>query len=306
MIVNKGNFYKSNNNFKKNYGRVNSLNKLKKERINSAFNSSNKIKFLRNRKIKIKKLKIIKNSVKLNNKYYVLDIIKIKHIARKETNKTNDNQKVSNSNSFNMNSTVKENKIVQTDKEYHIKINNNLYPKKDYKILSKPCKSILEYRIKRNKQRQRNKEEIKEENINNSSMIKLSGDNVVFPNIYSKERNIQDYLNISNRKKSQRNLNIKNYNKVLNNLRIKFKGNIHITRKSKCALSIISYQKNAGIKNFNEFIRNSANLNDDKSYENTNISRYEHICSFSNEMIKESLYENKVENIYKNINIKCK
>jgi hypothetical protein len=162
MIVNKGNFYKSNNNFKKNYGRVNSLNKLKKERINSAFNSSNKIKFLRNRKIKIKKLKIIKNSVKLNNKYYVLDIIKIKHIARKETNKTNDNQKVSNSNSFNMNSTVKENKIVQTDKEYHIKINKNLYPKKDYKILSKPCKSILEYRIKRNKQRQRNKEEIKE------------------------------------------------------------------------------------------------------------------------------------------------
>ena len=108
------------------------------------------------------------------------------------------------------------------------------------------------------------------------------------------------------RKKSQRNLNIKNYNKVLNNLRIKFKGNIHITRKSKGALSIISYQKNAGIKNFNEFIRNSANLNDDKSYENTNISRYEHICSFSNEMIKESLYENKVENIYKNINIKCK
>ena len=302
MIINKRNLSKSNNNLKKIYGILNSLNRLKKiERLNSAINASYKIKSPQSKKIRIKKLNVIKNNEKLNNIYYALDIIKIKTIERKETNKISDYKRAIDSSSFNIDYSNKENKIVQTDKGYHMKTNKNLFSKKEYQLLNNPCKTILEYRIKRNKQKQRNIKELKEENKSFSSPFKSSKDGIIFPNIYNKDREFHDYLNASTNNKAKHNTNIKNYNynSVLNNLRIKFRGNIHITRKSKGVLSIISYKRDAGIKNFKELIRNSSNLNEDKSNENTNLSKFEQNFSFSNKLIRDTLSEKNMKNIYK-------
>ena len=117
-------------------------------------------------------MNVIKNNEKLNNIYYALDIIKIKTIERKETNKISDYKRAIDSSSFNIDYSNKENKIVQTDKGYHMKTNKNLFSKKEYQLLNNPCKTILEYRIKRNKQKQRNIKELKEENKSFSSPFK--------------------------------------------------------------------------------------------------------------------------------------
>ena len=305
MINNKENQLKLSR-LKKIYGILDSLTKTKKsERLNSAVNSPTKLKFPSYQTIRIKKLHLIdknkdKGEKNININKYIMDIVKRKNIKKRVLMKGNFSTNPINSSACNVNYTGKKNEIIQTDKLYKhkIKSNGNSVFTKENKY-NNPCKSIIEYRIKKYHQKQRN---TKDETKSNSPIFKTTK-NVHFPKIYNhnSETKFQDNLDISNNQNSRRNINMKRYYCVLNNLRIKLHGNIFITRKSKEKDSIKYYNNKMIInrlKNF-KFISNKSM---DKNYKNTNISKYEQMCNFSNQMIRDSLSEKHMKNIFKNLN----
>ena len=285
------------------YGLLDSVIKTKKtERLNSAVNSSNKIKIPSYKKIQVKKLNVIdknKNNENLNIDNYMLDIIKRKAIKRKILMKGNLKTNEFNSNELNANFRGK-----KTEKVYTERIHNNKIKANRYSVLPKDNKyknierSIIEYRIKKNRQKQRN---IKDEIKSNSSIYKTAK-NINFPNIYNhnSERKIPAYLNISNNQKSKKNFNIKRYYCILNNLRIKLHGNIFITRKSKELKPINHHKNKIGMKDVNS--KENYSLSMDKNYKLSNINKYDQICNFSNQIIRESLSEKNIEKVYKNLN----
>jgi hypothetical protein len=306
MINNKENQLKLYR-LKKIYGILDSLTQTKKpERLNSAVNSPTKIKFPSYQRIRIKKLHLIDkkkdiDEKKLNMNKYIMDIVKRKNIKRRVLMKGNFSTNVVNSSSFNINYNGKKNEIIQTDKfhNHNIKSNRNPIFPKEFKC-NNACRSIMEYRIKKYHQKPRN---IKDETKSNLPIYKTTK-NVHFPKIYNhnSETKVQDYLDVSNIQKSKRNINIKKYYCVLNNLRIKLHGNIFITRKSKEKESIKYYKDKMKINKLKNNLKVNSNISMDKSYKYTNISKYEQMCNFSNQMIRDSLSEKHMKNIFKNLN----
>lgn len=293
MINHRGNYSKLCQ-LKNIYDMLDFVTKPKKpERFNSAINSSNKIQIPSYKKIKIKKLNVI-NRNKNNEKFnmdHILDIVKRKNINKRIKLKGIFSTNVINSSAMKIdNNNARKNAEMQTDKK--TKINKiKLIPKENkYDYASK---SIMEYRIKKYHQKQRNINDITKSN----SPIYKTAKNIQFPNIYAssnsyRDQKIKDYLNISNNQKSKRNINIKRYYCILNNLRIKFHGNISLTRKSKDLKSINNYKKKIGINNFKSILKANSSISMDKNKKYKDVNSIEQICSFSNKMIRDSLSDN--------------
>ena len=293
MINHRGNYSKLCQ-LKNIYDMLDFVTKPKKpERFNSAINSSNKIQIPSYKKIKIKKLNVI-NRNKNNEKFnmdHILDIVKRKNINKRIKLKGIFSTNIINSSAMKIdNNNARKNAEMQTDKK--TKINKiKLIPKENkYDYASK---SIMEYRIKKYHQKQRNINDITKSN----SPIYKTAKNIQFPNIYAssnsyRDQKIKDYLNISNNQKSKRNINIKRYYCILNNLRIKFHGNISLTRKSKDLKSINNYKKKIGINNFKSILKANSSISMDKNKKYKNVNSIEQICSFSNKMIRDSLSDN--------------
>lgn len=293
MINHRGNYSKLCQ-LKNIYDMLDFVTKPKKpERFNSAINSSNKIQIPSYKKIKIKKLNVI-NRNKNNEKFnmdHILDIVKRKNINQRIKLKNIFSTNIINSSARKIdNNNVRKNAEIQTDKKTKIS-RIKLIPKENkYDYASK---SIMEYRIKKYHQKQRNINDITKSN----SPIYKTAKNIQFPNIYAssnsyRDKKIKDYLNISNNQKSKRNINIKRYYCILNNLRIKFHGNISLTRKSKDLKSINNYKKKIGINNFKSILKANSSISMDKNKKYKNVNSIEQICSFSNKMIRDSLSDN--------------
>jgi len=293
MINHRGNYSKLCQ-LKNIYDMLDFVTKPKKpERFNSAINSSNKIQIPSYKKIKIKKLNVI-NRNKNNEKFnmdHILDIVKRKNINQRIKLKNIFSTNIINSSARKIdNNNVRKNAEIQTDKKTKIS-RIKLIPKENkYDYASK---SIMEYRIKKYHQKQRNINDITKSN----SPIYKTVKNIQFPNIYAssnsyRDQKIKDYLNISNNQKSKRNINIKRYYCILNNLRIKFHGNISLTRKSKDLKSINNYKKKIGINNFKSILKANSSISMDKNKKYKNVNSIEQICSFSNKMIRDSLSDN--------------
>ena len=303
MINHRGNYSKLCQ-LKNIYSMLDLVIKPKKpERFNSAINSSNKIKIPSHKRIKVKKLNVI-NRNKNNEKFnmdYVLDIVQRKNINKRIKLKSIFTTNIINSSAKNIgNNNVTKNAEIQTDKKDKIS-RVKLIPKENkYDYASK---SIMEYRIKKYHQKQRNIYDI----TKSYSSIYKTAKNINFPNIYAssnsyRDQKIKDYLNISNNQKSKRNINIKRYYCILNNLRIKFHGNISLTRKSKDLKSIKNYKKKIGINHNKSILKsNNSSISMDKNKKYKNINSIEQMCSFSNKMIRDSLSDHQMIKIYENI-----
>ena len=288
------------------------LKEKKQERLKSAKFSSNILKNPSKRKIKVRKLNIVKENKSKNrnterlklNYLYHLDIVKRNNIRRimiKENNSAN----VINSSMQNLkNSKIKDAKI-QTDKNYlPIIIKKNLSKNYDNDSNRNNIgRAMIQYRIKKLHEQKRNK---KYNNLKNNLKNYQTVKNINFPNIIHrehKERKIKDYLDIPNNLSTKVEIGNKRYNSILNNLRIKFHGNIFITRKTRDS-DLNNYLKNKiRIKNLKNTYKVNSSISFDKSFNNSNKSKYEQICNFSNQMIKDSLSERHKKSIYKNIKI---
>jgi hypothetical protein len=264
-------------------------------------NSPYKIKMPLRRPIQIKRLHVINNKKEKSNeklnKDFIFDIVNRKHLNRRVILKGNFNTNVINSSVLSQIG-EKKSEIIQTDRDYISIIQklSSLPKEKLHRKENNPCKSILEYRIKNHKK----KRNVKDVNKSNSTIFKTTK-NINFPNIYqNKERNIKDYLDVSSNKKQKGNFNIKRYYCILNNLRIKLHGNIFLTRKSKEKESVKNNKKLIEIKNLKNNLKENSSSSLDKSFRN--ISKYDQICNFSNQMIRDSLSERNMKNIFKNIN----
>ena len=287
---------------KKIYDMLEYITKPKKsERLNSAVNSPYKIKMPLRRPIQIKRLHVINNKKEKSNeklnKDFIFDIVNRKHLNRRVILKGNFNTNVINSSVLSQIG-EKKSEIIQTDRDYKSIIQklSSLPKEKLHRKENNPCKSILEYRIKNHKK----KRNVKDVNKSNSPIFKTTK-NINFPNIYqNKERNIKDYLDVSSNQKQKGNFNIKRYYCILNNLRIKLHGNIFLTRKSKEKESVKNNKRLIEIKNLKNNLKENSSSSLDKSFRN--ISKYEQICNFSNQMIRDSLSERNMKNIFKNIN----
>ena len=163
---------------------------------------------------------------------------------------------------------------------------------------------MLEYRIKKLRLKQRNnQDEIK----NSNSCIYNTFKNVSLPIIYNpihsnQERQIDNYFEVSNCSNNIRKRNMKRYFCILNNLRIKLHGNIFITRMSK-ELEKNNFKSKIKVSNY----KNNFNINSNNSINFTNRRRYRNInrynnCSFSNQLIKDSLSDIHMKQIIDNIN----
>lgn len=298
MINNRDNRLKLNK-LKKIYDMLDSFTKFNKtERLNSASNPPNKIEINTNRRIIIKKLKIVnkekgKSKEKLN-KNIILDIIKRRPYNRRVFLKNDFNTNIINSSAQSLPNNLK-NEIIQTDREYKrfAYQNSVLLKENKHNYAGKP---LLEYRIKNYHKKQRN---INNESKSNSPIFKTSK-NINFPNIYSyKEKKNNEYSNISYNKNQNKNINMKKYWSILNNLRIKLHGNIQITRKPKEPEPKKYYNNKMTIQNYKPKLKPIESY--DKNYKHKSTNKYEQICNFSNQMIRDSLNENHMQEIYKNL-----
>ena len=278
-------------------------NPKKSERFNSAINSSNNIQNTPYKRIKIKKLNVIKrnkNNEKFNMKY-ILDIVKRKDINQRFNLKGIYNTNIFISSARNIeNNNIKKNVHIQTDRKTKIRRAKLIAKENKYDNASK---SIMEYRIKKYHQKQRNVKDI----TKNNSPIYKTAKNINFPNIYAssnscRDLKIKNYLNMSNNQNSKRNINNKRYYCILNNLRIKFHGNISLTRKSKDLKFIKNYKKNVGIKNTKSILKVNSSISMDKGKKYKNIHNIEQICSFSNKMIRDSLGDSNIKKMFENLN----
>jgi hypothetical protein len=294
------------------YDMLDSITKTKKpERFNSAVNFQNKIKFSENspyKRIKIKKLNVIKKDNKdIKEKLkanYIFDIVKRKNFKERPILKNNFKNNKNNSNAINEQNSGRKNVIIQTDRinEYKPRIKKSIFSSEQF--LNKPCKNMLEYRIKKLRLKQRNnQDEIK----NSNSCIYNTFKNVSLPKIYNpihsnQERQIDNYFEVSNCSNNIRKRNMKRYFCILNNLRIKLHGNIFITRMSK-ELEKNNFKSKIKVSNY----KNNFNINSNNSINFTNRRRYRNInrydnCSFSNQLIKDSLSDIHMKQIIDNIN----
>lgn len=66
--------------------------------------------------------------------------------------------------------------------------------------------------------------------------------------------------------------------------------------------SIKYYKDKMKINKLKNNLKVNSNISMDKSYKYTNISKYEQMCNFSNQMIRDSLSEKHMKNIFKNLN----
>lgn len=292
MIINRGNnskLYRLQNI----YDMLNQITKTKKtERLNSAMNSSNKPKFHSYHsfhKNKIKKIRVInRNLITKSNEKLIsdqaLDIVNRDNLNEKM--KQNITFKTSSVNTFKDKETnkIKHNVQIQTDGVDKLNSNKSLNLSKEYQY-SNACRSIMEYRMKKYRQKKRIN---LDENKNNSPVFKTVK-NINFPNIYSQNNSNANFDFIINQS-SKRKFNIKKYYKALTNLRIKLHGNILITRKSKEFEINNTFKKKIEIKKNDktDFQRNSS-LNITIISRYRNLSKREQICNFSNKMIRESL-----------------
>ena len=293
------------------YDILGSITKEKKpERLNSAKLPPNKLKFPSHKIIKIKKLNILnpkknkyKNTEKQNMKYlYHLDIVKRRNNIKRERFNGNNNTNNINSSVRNLkNNKIKDAKV-QTDKNKdYLKYIQNMNIQKDNN--NNLSRAMIQYRIRKYHEKKRNLND----NIKTNIPIYQTFKNINLPYISHshRDRKIEDYLDLSNNIGINKNkkINNKRYNCILNNLRIKLHGNIFITRKSK-ELESMNYFKNKMIvKNLKNIIKINSSISMDRSYKNTSkLSRYEQICSFSNQMIKDSLSERHRNKVFNNIN----
>ena len=296
---------------KKIYDMLDSLTKQgKPDRLNSAISSPQKLKIPLHRRIKIKKLNVIdkrgeKSNEKLNNNY-ILDIVNRKPFNRRVILKRNFDTKDSNSNILSVPNKSKKNAKIQTERFNKPIIYHNSFVQKDNKY-NNICRSIMDYRIKYKHKKKRN---INGPDENKSiSPIFKTAKNINFPNIYSyrekdkeKERKIQDYLDLSNKKQTaKRNINMKRYYCILNNLRIKFHGNILLTRKTKESEVMYDSKNKMVLKNLRRNLKGNTSISMDRSHKYRNISQYDLICNFSNQIIRESLSEKHMQNLFCNL-----
>ena len=265
----------------------------KSERLNSAINYSDKTKLTSSHKKILKKINVINRNpiTKYNeklNKDKILDIVQREDVFEKI--KPNINFKTSSVNIIKFKGLfkTKQNVQIQTDRAEKLTTNKSLILSKEYQY-NNDCRTIMEYRMKKFRQKIRNKND---EDKTNSPVFKTVK-NINFPSIFSisNSNSVKAHNNyfdlITN--ESKRKLNIKKYYNALTNLRIKLHGNILITRKSKDIDLKNSINKKMGINISKPNLKRNSIKNINTNFIYRNIGKREQICSFSNKMIRESL-----------------
>ena len=288
------------------YDMLDHTTKIKKsKRLNSAINYSNKIKLPSSSTKRLKKTNIINSN--LITKYkeklkkdQLLDIVKREDAFEKIKPIINSKTSSVNIIKFKGLFKIKQNVHKQTDRAEKLTTNSSLILSKGDQY-NNECKSIMEYRIKKFRQKLRNKND---EDKTNSPAFKTVK-NINFPNIFSISNNSSfkdqnNYFDLITKEK-KRKLNIKKYYNALTNLRIKLHGNILITRKSKDIDLQNAIKKKIGTNISKPNLKRNSIKNINTNFRYRNMRQHKQICSFSNKMIRESLSDAHMKKILSNL-----